>query len=275
MDLPGIIESAEKQYKQILEDFFISVYNENYLSSHGIGHHRRVWSYSKELLKLSPLQKTAQSPRLASGLIIACYLHDIGMSVDPGPKHGEQSKNLCIRFLTANNLPPGEYKDVLEAIENHDNKDYSYDPSNGELLDLLSVADDLDAFGFTGIFRYSEIYLKRGVDREMIGTRIRENVEKRFSNFVRKFGSHSELCQKHSARYRIIDDFFIKYNEQLSSYQFGTLNPSGYCGVIELFAWLIKNKTDLKELYVNSDKFFIDSTIDWYFNELKNELFDL
>ena len=31
-----------------------------------------------------------------------------------------------------------------------------------ELLTILSVADDLDAFGFSGIFRYSEIYLIRG-----------------------------------------------------------------------------------------------------------------
>ena len=274
MDLSGIIESAEKQYKQILEDFFISVYNEKNLSSHGIDHHRRVWSYSKELLKLSPLLNTAHSLQLASGLIIASYLHDIGMSVDQGPKHGEQSKNLCIRFLTNNNFSPGEYEDVLEAIEYHDNKDYIYNPSKSELLRILSVADDLDAFGFTGIFRYSEIYLARGIDPENIGTRIRENAEKRFSNFVRNFGSDNELRQKHTERYRIIDDFFIKYNEQLPSYQFGTLNPAGYCGVIELFAWLIKNKTDLKELYVNSDKFLVDSTIDCYFNELKNELFD-
>ncbi len=274
MDLSGIIESAEKQYKQILEDFFISVYSEINLSSHGIDHHRRVWSYAKELLKLSPLLNSARLSQLASGLIIASYLHDIGMSVDQGPKHGEQSKKLCVRFLTKNNFPRKEYEDVLEAIENHDNKDYIYNPSKSELLRLLSVADDLDAFGFTGIFRYSEIYLARGVDPEEIGTTIRENAEKRFSNFVRNFGSDNELCQKHTERYRIINDFFIKYNEQLPSYQFGTLNPAGYCGVIELFAWLIENKTDLKELYVNSDKFLVDSTIDWYFNELKNELFD-
>ena len=272
MDLSGIIESAEKQYKQILEDFFISVYNEKYLSSHGIGHHRRVWSYSKELLKLSPLQKTAHLPKLASGLIIACYLHDIGMSVDPGPKHGEQSKNLCIRFLTANTLPPGEYEDVLEAIENHDNKDYSYNPSNSELLGLLSVADDLDAFGFTGIFRYSEIYLTRGVDPEKIGTAIRENVEKRFSNFVRNFGSHSELCQKHSERYRIINDFFIKYNEQLPSYQFRTLNPSGYCGVIEFILFLLNNKLQLKDIFSEPEKYLNDPVIKWFFGEFASEL---
>ena len=33
-----------------------------------------------------------------------------------------------------------------------------------DLLTVLSVADDLDAFGFTGIYRYSEIYLTRGIN---------------------------------------------------------------------------------------------------------------
>ena len=31
---------------------------------------------------------------------------------------------------------------------------------------ILSVADDLDAFGFTGIYRYLEIYLTRGINPE-------------------------------------------------------------------------------------------------------------
>jgi hypothetical protein len=47
MDLPAIIESAEIQYKQILEDFFISFYDESLLPSHGIDHHRRVWAYAR------------------------------------------------------------------------------------------------------------------------------------------------------------------------------------------------------------------------------------
>jgi hypothetical protein len=41
MNLNGIIESAELQFKQILEEFFIAVYDEKSLSSHGIDHHRR------------------------------------------------------------------------------------------------------------------------------------------------------------------------------------------------------------------------------------------
>jgi len=60
MDLNGSIESAEKKYKQILEDFFISVYTEKHLSSHGIDHHRRVWNYAKDLIRLTPLKNNGQ-----------------------------------------------------------------------------------------------------------------------------------------------------------------------------------------------------------------------
>ena len=98
MDLSEIIESAENQYKQILEEFFISVYNERSLSSHGIDHHRRVWNYAKELLKLIPSENINISSHFSSNLIIACYLHDIGMSVDPGVKHGKHSRDFCFSF---------------------------------------------------------------------------------------------------------------------------------------------------------------------------------
>ena len=42
----------------------------------------------KELLKLLPLNNSVKISNLHPNLIIACYLHDIGMSVDPGIKHG-------------------------------------------------------------------------------------------------------------------------------------------------------------------------------------------
>ena len=43
---------------------------------------------------------------------------------------------------------------------------------------MLSVADDLDAFGFTGIYRYSEIYLMRGINPNQLGHLIIENAAK-------------------------------------------------------------------------------------------------
>src|SRR5665647_1729436 len=99
MNITGTIESAEKQFKQILEDFFISVYNEKSLCSHGIDHHRRVWNYAKDLIRLIPLMNKNQIIRLPSETIIACYLHDIGMAVDHGPIHGKHSRDLCLSLI--------------------------------------------------------------------------------------------------------------------------------------------------------------------------------
>jgi hypothetical protein len=151
-----------------------------------------VWNYSKELLFLLK----SESIELPSSLLIASYMHDIGMSVEIGIKHGKHSRNLCTEFIKVNHLPLSDYKDVLDVIENHDNKDYAEGPDVTEILKILSVADDLDAFGFTGVYRYSEIYLKRGVNKIEFGHLIIKNAGKRFDNFNNNFGSFDELISR-------------------------------------------------------------------------------
>ncbi len=271
MDPTGAIESAEKQYKQILEEFFFSVYHEETLVSHGIDHHRRVWQYSKELLKEIQLPENNQSSKLPAHLIIACYLHDIGMSVNPGVKHGIYSRKLCQLFISRYKLTQNDFTDVLNAIENHDNKDYSGGPMN-DLLTILSVSDDLDALGYTGIFRYSEIYLTRGILPEKIGDMVRENVRKRFDNIVNIFGENSEFSDRHRKRFNIIDDFFSKYNEELTSYHFRTENPYGYCGVLEIIQFMMNNNLHLKDIFREPEKYSSDPLVLWFMGELENEL---
>ena len=200
-------------------------------------------------------------------------MHDIGMSVDSGTGHGIHSRKLCLQFLEKYNLPENDFSEVLEAIEYHDNKDYNNYIYSGDLLTILSVSDDLDAFGYTGIFRYAEIYLTRGINPERIGHLIRENSKKRFDNFVKIFGYDSEIVQKHIKRYHILDDFFERYNEQLPSCQFGTNHPSGYCGVIEIIMFLMKNDLQLKDLFKEPEKYSVDPVIVWFFGELQKELY--
>jgi hypothetical protein len=48
-DLSQQIVSAEKNYKKRLEDFISDIFRGANLSSHGVEHHRRVWSYAKIL----------------------------------------------------------------------------------------------------------------------------------------------------------------------------------------------------------------------------------
>lgn len=271
MNLTGTIESAERQFKQSLEEFFISIYDEKSLPSHGINHHRRVWNNVKEILAARDNKKTKISLDFASKLIIASYLHDIGMSVDAGFRHGIHSRDLCIRFLSANNLNKSEFGDMLEAIKDHDRKEYSGVSESNDLLTMLSVADDLEAFGFIGIYRYSEIYLKRNIKPEILGEMIIENAEKRFKHFRETFGEYTVLFQKHEKRYNVLVRFFTDYNKQVPSYQYDSNKPAGFCGVIELILKMIEHKNDLSYLISLNDNSQEDKVLSWFLDGLKTE----
>jgi HD superfamily phosphodiesterase len=272
MNIVSHIESAEHRFKQILEEFFISVYNEKSLPSHGIEHHRRVWGYARELVISIENHNISIDPDLPENLIIACYLHDIGMSVDHGIKHGHHSKELCIEFLRKNHLEENSYKNLLSAIENHDNKEYRTSAQKYDLLTILSVADDMDAFGFIGIYRYSEIYLARGISLKEIGSLILRNAGKRFDNFKRTFGDADSIVLKHTNRYNILKSFFENFNLEVSSYNFGSHYPKGYCGVIELLLKIKTDKKGLKEVCFEVVNTSDEKVFKWFFDGLRLEL---
>jgi HD superfamily phosphodiesterase len=266
------IESAELLFRQILEEYFISVFDEDTLFSHGLNHHRRVWNYAKELMLIAEGNPSLSDPSFPEKLLIASYLHDAGMSVDPGIRHGIHSRDLCLGFFRNNNLNEARFPGVLEAIENHDNKEYNR-AANSDLLNILSVADDLDAYGYAGIYRYSEIYLKRGIAPSKIGVLIRENAMKRFGNFKSKYEASGEFFEKHKKRYELLDNFFSEYNKQISSYKFGSGKPNGYPGIIEVFLKVIDNGRELKKLLENPETFSYDQIMSNYFRGLNDELF--
>lgn len=272
MNLTTIFESAEIRFRQVLEDFFVTVYDEKSLTSHGIEHHRRVWKYARQLTYTISSSDKKFYEDFAEKLIIVCFMHDIGMAVDRGFIHGKHSKSLCIRFLNSQNLKIEDYTDVLEAVENHDNKEYNGTGEVNDLLLVLSVADDLDAFGFTGIYRYSEIYLERKISFSEIGIRIRENAHKRFENFEKHFGFSEELYRVHKLKYELLDSFFEKYNEQLDSYNFESRQPGGYCGAIQLFSKMISDKILITEFLKNSDNYSYDPVIKLLFEGLISEM---
>ena len=212
MNVIEIIESAEKKHLQVLEKFFIEKWGNTHLNSHDVNHHHRVWRNVKELLLCTENAGTKYTSDFCNKLLIACYLHDIGMSVDPGVAHGIQSRELCKAFLLKNNIDESDFHDVMEAIEYHNDIEYNNNFRHNELLRILSSADDLDAFGYIGIYRYFEIYLARGIRPEVIGSEIKNNAGKRFQNFMLNFGTFPELVEKHRKRYQILDEFFTDFN---------------------------------------------------------------
>jgi HD superfamily phosphodiesterase len=272
MNLKTSVESAEIQLKQLLESFFVSNYDENSLPSHGIDHHRRVWKNAAGLLFHLAEKNLVVDDRLPFKLIVACYLHDIGMSVDRGVRHGLHSRELCSRFLSENNFEISDFAEVPEAIENHDNKEYRSAEYRYDLLTILSVADDLDAFGFSGIFRYAEIYLARGIDIRNLGSPIKENAAIRFGNFIKTFGFLEELTREQKKRWDILTGFYDQYNALAPSYEFTFLNPRGYCGVIEIFANMLNEKMTLTDIIDDNRNRPDDPVIGWFFNGLAGEI---
>ena len=119
-----------------------------WLPSHDEQHHMRVWQHAKNLVI-----DTGLKPDLSflENLILACFFHDIGMVVTLDEDHGKASRKICETFLLKRHTP-ASFSEALEAIEHHDDKNYtrSKKPSSF-LLEYLTIADDLDAFGAIGL----------------------------------------------------------------------------------------------------------------------------
>jgi len=272
MYLSEIILSAENKYKQILEQYFIKIWGKTNLVSHGIDHHRRVWHYAKELLAYVNLNGVKLSQEKTEKLLIACYLHDLGMSIDPGVRHGKLGSGLCRQFPEENQLSISDYDEILDAIENHDNKEYIDFSGEDSILSLLSVADDLDAFGYIGIYRYCEIYLTRCIHPQPAGNMIHENARGRFLNFISLFGSNPELVKKHRQRYLVLDRFFSNFNKESVSYDFNGNDPSGHCGVIEIVSGMVSDNLPPETIISGHEKFSNDSVITSFLQGLDEEL---
>lgn len=272
MSLEVIIKSAEQKFKQNLEDFFLKTWHNTVLISHDIDHHRRVWHYVKELLAETDGSYLLKDPIFAEKLIIAAYMHDIGMSVDPGIKHGMSGSLICRKFFIEKKLDGTKYESVISAIENHDNKEYIHSSPRGEILTILSVADDLDAFGHIGILRYLEIYLIRGVSPDKIGYTIRENARSRFMNFQDVFGNNPVLFEKHKQRFIILDNFFKSYNQELGGFNTSKVNQSGYFGLIEFFSEMMRGKGGLENIISVTQRSSIDPLIGDFLARLNKEL---
>jgi hypothetical protein len=268
------IYSSEVKHKLLLEQYFCNVFPFSYLPSHDLDHHKRVWNNAKKLLHHLTLHGYSFSQTFTDNLIVACYLHDSGLVVNQGPDHGLEGRILCEEFLRKNNLIPDDYLEALKAIENHDNKEYRIITRPDEMLAILSVSDDMDAFGFAGIYRYIEIYLQRKVPLHELCNLISENATDRFRNLIVNYRMLDEFLEWEIKRYEILKSFCDEYNNQASSYNFGSNEIRGYCGIAEIINKSIAEHIPLFKAFSTGGKEY-DSVIMWYFNELKIELSDI
>jgi HD superfamily phosphodiesterase len=272
MNPDRLIADAEDSFQKKLEAFFISEFDDRHLPSHGLDHHRRVWNYAGEIIRIIDFRPPLPDRRFMSGLILACYLHDIGMATDQGPRHGGVSRELAERFISLHRLDRAGFETALAAIENHDMKDYP-DPEGLEItLKVLSLADDLDALGYTGIYRYLEIYLKRGIEPADAGRKIAENAASRFRFIAESMKEHRRILEFAEKRYIILESFFREFNACSPFYEFGRKEPEGKCGVADVIMQINKGDTDLEDVFLKAYSKEPEKEPAEFFKALKDEL---
>jgi hypothetical protein len=172
------IQHAESKWMTELTNHLKGKYKGTWLPSHDLDHHRRVWKNACRICNYSGVHDEG----FYEQLLLACFFHDLGMIYDTSHQHGKKSADLCRDFLEGReDWISFDLMPLLEAIEYHDDKDYTVTHDNNPVYVCLTLADDLDAFGARGVYRYIEIYLLRGLDLNVIPDMILSNAAIRYA----------------------------------------------------------------------------------------------
>jgi HD superfamily phosphodiesterase len=211
------IKRAEEKWLNKLFNHCQSLFSDDKLPSHNHTHHARVWKWAKDIL-IAINKQFKPDFELIESVLVASMFHDTGLTITLNETHGIESRKLCEQYFNQNNLEkPAHFEEICEAIELHDDKNYSQiNNSPDSLISILCNADDLDAFGLVGVIRYTEIYLLRGVSINELSKRVIPNLENRFFNFEKTYKKFPVLYKKHKERYLITKRFFEETNSELT-----------------------------------------------------------
>ncbi len=207
------ISVAESKHRILLEQECRGIFSRTAMPSHDHRHHERVWENAAMLLGRLYDSGMVTDPLMAEKAIIASYFHDTGLTVNPGPDHGTQSRHLCSLFLERSNLPDDDKREILEAVEKHDDKDYPAMSDPVSLTAIISVADDMDAFGSDAIERYIEIYSLRGLDSASIPEKVVSNVESRLRHLETTYAIFPDLAEQQRQRAETVISHFRKLSK--------------------------------------------------------------
>ena len=240
-------------------------FSQTHLPSHNENHHYRVWIIAKELIKQLEKQAITFSQADLTQIIIATFLHDTGMSVTIDKTHGKESRKICSKFIEEYKFKDiNNSQELLDVIENHDDKEYQNKfakiKNPKHLFKILSVCDDLDAFGLTGVYRYIEIYLLRGISAKDIAPLVLKNLTGRINYFTGSFRNMEKFHKKHKKRFDLTWAFFTDLNHQ-SIHEKKTKSLNGPLGVVNL----INNHVIVEKMIpIEASKFIVKNTTDEY-----------
>lgn len=274
-----------------VKPFVTNLFRETFLPSHDHNHSCRVWSLCKKLLiELESCDSTADL-NLVEGLLLASWFHDSGMVRDPGDLHGAYGGEIFEKFIGADrkgnislgwkNLPGKEtllFKEVMNVIKNHDTKERSLYPDlkpgrQPAMMAILSIADDLDALGTMGIYRYSEIYLKRGLPPRLLGIKVLSNVKRRLKNIKESCAAFPSLVASYQDEYHKIEQFFNCYNQLLLTVKEPESVHWGELGVVNyIHTYSVQGKIRPEHFYKQPDINSSKGLVNTYFKKLHDEL---
>ncbi len=245
------------------------------LPSHDHRHHLRVWLLAKELLA-ALAEHDEISDELIEGVMIAVFFHDVGMSVTRAAQHGRESRNICERWLAEQRVSLVNSREMLAAIEHHDDKSYTTQQARSErtrILPILAACDDSDAFGAVGVFRYAEIYLLRGIPAVELAAHVLPNLDSRYQHFQRMYGDLAGFAERHARRYEMTRRFYEDFAQQVAQAGYAPTCFTGAIGVINLFrARVIEGSDPPEALFDGIRQNTSDNGLFEFFQQFQSEL---
>lgn len=230
------ILKAEQKWLDSLRGICRRIFSGVFLPSHDDSHHLRVWQHAKIILRTLDREGvwfeellTVEQPDgelLAEELILAVFFHDTGLSVTPGERHGLESRRFFDDYLKAEagrfrSIPPESIQRIRFAIEKHDDKSYHALNSGAHAVpgldEILSAADDLDAFGNIGIYRYAEIYMHRGMKPEELPAPVSDNARNRFLNLTENSGLSEDFIRMQEPGFLRVYEFYLQLAADFAS----------------------------------------------------------
>jgi HD superfamily phosphodiesterase len=241
------IREAEQTWMLPLLNHCHKIFSDVFLPSHDHLHHYRVWSYAKDLMLMLEEAGCNIPLQLPEQLILAAFFHDTGLIRTHDEKHGLESRRQCTEFFMLGEHPvPDAFPEILDAIEHHDDKTFRGQTITEEpdrlLLSLLGTSDDLDAFGYTGIYRYAEIYLLRKFNPADLPVRILGNLTHRFNNLNCLFDPLPHFVDRQKIRYWITYEFYAGLMADMAA---GNERPGWRTELIDVFQDAIRRRENL------------------------------
>ncbi|MDX9727866.1 MAG: HD domain-containing protein [Bacteroidales bacterium] len=202
------IRQAEEKHGARLREECRHIFETAGIPSHDHLHHERVWENAAQLLERLYSAGMVTGSSIAEKAIIAAFFHDTGLTVNRGMDHGRESRRICDSFLETLSLDAADRREILDAVEKHDDKDYTLQSDPSSLAAIISVADDMDAFGETGIGRYEEIYAMRGIAASEMPGMIVENVLSRLRHLESTYGIFPDLAEAMRVKAETVISYF-------------------------------------------------------------------